>query len=39
MSYETMYNWGAAVKEWAQVAFWISGAVLCATATYRFLFA
>jgi hypothetical protein len=39
MKLEKVYFVGTTVKEWAQCAFWISGCVLCITASYRFLFA
>ena len=42
MNTEKLYEYGAlgtVAKEWAQVAFWIAGALVMLTASYRFLFA
>ena len=39
MKSEMIYHYGVVVKEWAQCAFWLSGAAVCLTAAYRFLFA
>ena len=39
MGSEQIYNWGLALKIWAECAFWIAGTVICLTGAYRFLLA
>lgn len=39
MTSEEVYHYGIVFKEWAQCAFWISGAACLVAAAYRFLFA